>query len=233
MKKMVASSVIAELYAVIDLSGGSKATNYPVAYLDAVPEGGWTDEYKGDKMVVRWIAPGKFMMGSPKETQREVTITKPFYIGIFEVTQKQWRNVMGTSPAAFRGDYRPVERVSYPMIRGASKGSHWPTDNEVDEGAFLWILRTKTGLTCDLPTEAQWEYACRAGTTTALNSGKDLTARGNCSNMAEVGRYVHNQSADVGGYKQHTTVGSYLPNAWGLYERLHPNERIIRLTCDG
>ena len=86
----------------------------------------------------------------------------------------------------------------------------------------MWMLREKTGMTFDLPTEAQWEYACRAGTTTALNSGKDLTSKGRCPNMDEVGRYAHNQTADVGGYKQHTTVGSYLPNAWGLYD-MHGN----------
>jgi formylglycine-generating enzyme required for sulfatase activity len=90
-------------------------------------------------------------------------------------------------------------------------------------------LRAKTGLTTmDLPTESQWEYACRAGTTTALNSGKNLTATGNCSNMAEVGRYEFNGGS--GSTKNGDTsvatakVGSYLPNAWGLYD-MHGNVR--------
>jgi formylglycine-generating enzyme required for sulfatase activity len=88
-------------------------------------------------------------------------------------------------------------------------------------------LRAKTGLTTfDLPTESQWEYACRAGTTTALNSGKNLTATGNCSNMAEVGRYLRNGgsgSTKNGDTSVGTaTVGSYLPNAWGLYD-MHGN----------
>ena len=84
------------------------------------------------------------------------------------------------------------------------------------------MLRTKTGLLFDLPTEAQWEYACRAGTTTALNSGKNLTAEGKCPNMAEVGRYDGKQGDGRGGYSQHTKVGCYLPNAWGLYD-MHGN----------
>ena len=183
-----------------------------------MPEGGWTDAYKGDNLVLRLVAPGTFLMGSPptelgrspKETRREVTLCHAFYIGVFEVTQQQWWHVMGrTCPAHLRGDSRPVEGVTYPMIRGEAQGARWPADNAVDDGSFMEVLRTKTGMLWDLPTEAQWEYACRAGTTTALNSGKDLTARGACPHMAEVGRYAHNQSATVGGYKQHTTVGSY------------------------
>ena len=74
----------------------------------------------------------------------------------------------------------------------------------------------------DLPTESQWEYACRAGTSTALNNGKNLTGTDICANMGEVGRYYGNTGDGRGGYGQHTTVGSYLPNAWGLYD-MHGN----------
>jgi len=88
----------------------------------------------------------------------------------------------------------------------------------VDAGSFFGILRARTGLTFDLPTEAQWEYACRAGTTTALNSGKDL----NDTNMAEVARYYYNQDDGKGGCSEHTKVGCYLPNAWGLHD-MHGN----------
>ena len=108
------------------------------------------------------------------------------------------------------------------MLRGTVNGASWPTSNQVDEGAFFYVLRAKTSLLFDLPTEAQWEYACRAGTSTALNSGKNLTATESCTNMAEVGRYGYNNSDGKGGYFEHTKVGCYLPNAWGLYD-MHGN----------
>ncbi len=218
-------------YMVIDLSGGVDAENYPVSYLTAVPEGGWTDEYKTTKLVLRLIPPGTFMMGSPTdelgrgnyEALHQVTLSKPFYIGIFEVTQKQWELVMGAKPSAYAGDTRPVERISYNDIRGSLNGAMWPTHNQVDEGSFMGKLRSKTNALFDLPTEAQWEYACRAGTSTSLNSGKNITATVTCSNMAEVGRYYGNRSDAKGGWSgAHTTVGSYLPNSWGLYD-MHGN----------
>lgn len=176
-------------------------------------------------------------MGSPtselgrnsNETQHEVTISKAFYMGVFEVTQRQWELVMGTKPSYFKTSYekRPVEQVSYTYIRGSSAGSGWPGSAEVDATSFLGRLRARTGgFAFDLPTEAQWEYACRAGTTTALNSGKNLTGYLQCSNMAEVGRYWYNGGQyydEYGGISTGTAeVGSYKPNAWGLYD-MHGN----------
>ncbi|MBO7448595.1 SUMF1/EgtB/PvdO family nonheme iron enzyme, partial [bacterium] len=129
------------------------------------------------------------------------------------MTQKQYELVTGSTPSEHQGNARPVERVSYNMLRGTDKGAGWPANNEVDEDSFFGILRDKTGLSFDLPTEAQWEFACRAETTTALNSGKNLTGTNEDANMNEVGRYSYNQNDGKGGYSQHTTVGSYLPNA--------------------
>ncbi|MBO7543133.1 SUMF1/EgtB/PvdO family nonheme iron enzyme [bacterium] len=217
-------------YLVIDLSGGTQAASYPVSYLSDVPSGGWSDDYKTTKMVMRLIPAGTYIMGSPEgevgrkdgETQHKVTLTKPFYAGVFEVTQNQYELVTGSTPSEHQGNARPVERVSYNMLRGTDKGAGWPANNEVDEDSFFGILRDKTGLSFDLPTEAQWEFACRAETTTALNSGKNLTGTNEDANMNEVGRYSYNQNDGKGGYSQHTTVGSYLPNAWGLYD-MHGN----------
>ena len=222
-------------YMVVDLSGGVDALSYPVSYLSSVPAGGWTDEYKTTKLVLRLIPPGTFMMGSPsdelghnyyvsssRETLHKVTLTKPFYIGVFETTQKQWQLVMGNTPSGYKGDVRPVEQVSYNTIRGTVNGASWPAHNQVDANSFMGRLRSKVNMLFDLPTEAQWEYACRAGTSTALNSGKNLLGEETCSNMAEVGRYCKNTGDGKGGYSQHTTVGSYLPNAWGLYD-MHGN----------
>ena len=121
---------------------------------------------------------------------------------------------------------RPVEEVTYNMIRGSSAGAMWPASNSVDANSFLGKLRAKTGVEFDLPTEAQWEYACRAGTTTALNSGKDLTAWESCTNMAEVGRYNYNGGQDYSHWCDPSAGtangGSYRPNAWGLYD-MHGN----------
>ena len=112
-------------------------------------------------------------------------------------------------------------------MRGSSAtgGAGWPKfGHAVDAASFMGRLRAKTGLTFDLPTEAQWEYACRAKTKTALNSGKNLTnPTGQDPAMDEVGRYQYNGSDGKGGYSlMHTKVGSYLPNAWGLYD-MHGN----------
>ena len=223
-------AVTNRLYMVIDLSGGTNAASFAISYLDDVPEGGWTEEYKTTKMVLSKIEAGKFTMGSPAdelgryndEVQHEVTLTKPFFAGVFEVTQKQYELIMGNNPAYYLGDARPVECVSYDMIRGSDKGSGWPANSDVDETSFLGVLRAKTNQAFDLPTEAQWEFACRAGTTTALNSGKNLSGTISCANLAEVGRCYGNMNDGKGGYNEHTTVGSYLPNAWGLYD-MHGN----------
>ena len=227
-----------DLYMVIDLSRGTKASKgYPETYLADVPKGGWKDEYKTEKLVLRRIEPGTFTMGSPEdelgrkgdETQHEVTLPQPFYIGVFEVTQKQWERVMGDWPSNFNNaryrDTRPVEQVSYNNIRGTSVGWNWPATNSVDAASFMGRLRARTRQVFDLPTEAQWEYACRAGTLTAMNTGKTLTEKAICPNMAEAGRYKDNAgNGDKSGDTHEGTakVGSYLPNAWGLYD-LHGN----------
>ncbi len=185
-------------YLVIDLAEGSSATEYPVSYLSEIPEGGWTDEYKGDKMVFKLIPPGTFMMGSPKdeegrrphsyagyETLHQVTITKPFYMGIFEVTARQVSLISGNTSSTATSAYS----MSYNSIRGSTLGVKWPEHQQVDATSFLGKLRMKTGITIDLPTEAQWEYACRAGTSTAYSG-----AGCNTGNPNQWGLYYMNGS---------------------------------------
>jgi formylglycine-generating enzyme required for sulfatase activity len=214
-------------YLVIDLSEGVGAAYYPVTYMATVPNP-IPDDYRTTKLVMRKIPAGAFIMGSAElenghqsnEVQHQVTLTKAFYIGVFEVTQKQWELVMGTNPSSYKGDMRPVDYVSYNAIRGSG---NWPTDNSVGNGSFLGRLRYATGIDFDIPTEAQWEYACRAGTATGYNSGKNWSGLEPCPNMNVVGRYNNNQNDGKGGYTSaHTNVGSYLPNAWGLYD-MHGN----------
>ena len=126
---------------------------------------------------------------------------------------------MGGNPSYFKGDCRPVACVSYGMIRGTGSSSY---GHAVDSTSFMGKLQAKTGLTFDLPTEAQWEHACRALTKTALNSRNNLKNEGEDSMVNKVGRYLYNQNDEKGGYSQHTKVGSYKPNAWGLYD-MHGN----------
>ena len=143
------------------------------------------------------IPAGKFKMGSPAseeersddETQHEVTLTKPFYMGKYEVTQEQWEAVMGNNPSETdKGPKLPVTHVS------------WEDCQE-----FIKKLNAKTDGGYRLPTEAEWEYACRAGTTTAYSFGESLTE-------SEANIYGDSIKA----------VGSYRPNAFGLYD-MHGN----------
>lgn len=233
-------------YMAVDISGGTEASTYPVTYyrtLADVPGGANSDAYKTTSILMRLIPKGTFTMGSPSgelgrnssETQHQVTLTSDFYIGVFEVTQRQWELVMGNKPSYFNNttyyQTRPVERVSYYDIRENPANSaispNWPNSSQVHADSFMGKLRAKTGLSgFDLPTESQWEYACRAGTTTALNSGYNLTSTDNDPRMSELGRYWHNGGS---GWTQNgdtsvatAAAGSYLANAWGLYD-MHGN----------
>jgi formylglycine-generating enzyme required for sulfatase activity/pimeloyl-ACP methyl ester carboxylesterase len=222
-------------YLIINVSGGPTASSYPLTNLTFLPNP-IPEEYKTTKIVLRRIPAGTFTMGSPSdelgwstnETQHSVTLTQDVYVGVFEVTQRQWELVMGNRPAYFSSgswEQRPVEQVSYNDIRGSSAGTGWPAGNGVDAASFLGRLRARTGHTFDLPTEAQWEYACRAGTTSALNNGTNLQSTGSDPNMDLLGRYWYNggsnySSDPISGGS--AVVGSYLPNQWGLYD-MHGN----------
>ena len=157
---------------------------------------------------------GTFMMGSPSgelsrlkdEEQHQVTISKDFYIAKYPVTQAQYKAVMGNNPSHFKGDNNPVEYVSWFKAKEFCDNL-----NEVTGST------RPAGYKFDLPTEAQWEYACRAGTTTSLNSGKNITSEnGRCSNLDEVGWYYGNSEMNT------HPVGLKKPNAWGIYD-MHGN----------
>jgi uncharacterized repeat protein (TIGR02543 family) len=196
------------LYMIIDLSGGANATSYPISYLDAVPSSGFTNNtYRTTKLVLRRIDPGTFVMGSDQKNEsHRVTLTKSFYIGIFAMTQKQYALVMGTNPVSSGssdyGNGYPVYSVSYDTIRGTANGAKWPSSSAVDSTSFMGKLRARTQFNFDLPTEAQSEYACRAGTTTSYYWGNSLN-----SDYAWGTRLYH-------------VVGEKKPNAWGLYDML-------------
>ena len=204
-------------YLVVDVSQGRMVDSWPVEYLQEVPEGGFKSQtYKTDKIVLRLIPPGTFVMGSPdgeagrnnaREAQHSVLLTNAYYIGLFEVTQAQYKHVMnGANPSWKKGDSLPVDTMTYNLLRGAN--AKWPVDNSVGSTSFFGILRDKTGLAFDLPTEAEWEYACRAGTSSAYNNGGSTAA-----DLALVG----NSSS-----KDQVEGGGLLPNAFGLYD-MHGN----------
>ncbi len=157
------------------------------------------------------IKPGTFTMGSPKgessgrrddEVQHQVTLTKDYWLGKYEVTQAQYQAVMGSNPSHFKGHNLPVEQVEW---NNAMSFCARLTEMERKAG------RLPEGYEYTLPTEAQWEYACRAGTTTALNNGKSPEF----FNVDEVGWFQKNSN-------ETHPVGQKKPNAWGLYD-MHGN----------
>ncbi len=199
-------------YMVLNFTQSS--TLYTVTYLDQPPAGGWDNSYKDTKMVLRRILPGTFQMGTGDNLSEDihwVTLTEAFYIGIFEVTQGQWDNVMDTYPSSYSGserDAHPVENISYDDIRGDINGRDWPADRDVDADSFIGMMRIKTGSDgFDLPTEAQWEYACRAGT--SGNWNVDVSELFDVAIVSTNGQPTMTAPA---------TVGSLEPNAWGLYD---------------
>ena len=243
--KMTAISGAAP-YIVIDLSGGANAASYPVRFSAAGPNLD-DDTCRTTELWLRLILPGTFTMGSPEtekgrfsdEMQHEVTISSPFYIGVFEMTKKQYSLVTGKDDDVTYGGW-PADNISYSDIRGSLVGANWPSHGQVDADSFLGKIRARTALNLDLPTEAQWEYACRAGTTTALCNGRDLEdANYQDSNLDKVGRYAYNSGVSeagnsttwdgLGGKKGVAKVGSYTPNAWGLYD-MHGN--VQEWCCD-
>lgn len=194
--KLVNSHTNANSYLVIDLSKGTCTNDYPVSYMATPPYGGFnTDEYKTSKIALRRIIPGTFNLLGKYKT----VITKSFYIGLFEITQRQWELVMGQNPARHRGAMRPVERVFFDTIRGDILGAGWPKSTAVDPGSFIGRLRTRTHLKgLDLPTEAQWEYAFLASATSD-----------NCDQDTYRRFFENSNNSPI--------VGSNQPNDWGLY----------------
>ncbi len=204
----VSCETMPAMYCVVDLSAGANATSYPVTYLAAPPSGGFNvDAYKTTKLVLKRIEAGTFKM----QGSNNVTLTKPFFCGLFEMTQRQYELVTGSNPSSStshsKGNTYPVHYVSYSMIRG-SYDAGWPSSSYVGSFSFVGKLRSRTGLDFDLPTEAQWEYACRAGTTTTYSYGN--SANGNYM-------WYHSNSC-----AQAHPVGSKSANPWGLYD-MHGN----------
>ena len=201
---------------------------------NALPLGGLTNRiYKTSKIVMRRIpaANVEWRMGSPfcetgraaSEIPHLVTLTEDYYMAIFEMTQAQYANTGWSYAKGFNytgedADIHPAEMVAYWQIRG---GTCVPVDGRTNPGSFIATLRAASGVDFDLPTEAQWEFACRAGTSTALNSGKNLSAAANDANAKEVA-WTQENAAEGQAVAATHAVGLKPPNAWGLYD-MHGN----------
>ena len=167
-------------------------------------------EVKGIRHTMRWIPPGSFWMGSPEDEEgryeREgprhlVTLTEGFWLGTTPVTQELWEVVMEGNPSSFKGERLPVASVTW---------------HDCQEFCEL-LKRLVPGLLPRFPTEAEWEYACRAGTDTAFNDGSSCESpEGRDEVLAKLGWYDENSD------RRTHPVGQLLPNAWGLHD-MHGN----------
>ena len=163
----------------------------------------------GIKLEMVYIPGGIFLMGSPENEprrlgkegpQHQVTLP-PFYISKYPITQNQYQAIMGKNPSRFPGGRRPVERVTW-----------------YDATEFCQNLSKKTGKNYRLPSESQWEYACRAGTITAFYFGRTITSK-----LVNYNGNFSYGNAPKGEYRKQTTdVGSFPPNAFGIYD-MHGN----------
>ncbi len=175
------------------------------------PYGLWQSlTYRGVRQAFRWLPPGRFLMGSPEneharendELQHEVMLTRGFWLAESACTQALWQAVMGQNPSSFEGERRPVETVSW-------------------DDAQQFVVRLNgvvPGLEARLPTEAEWEYACRAGTTTPFSFGEDITPE----QVNYDGNYPYRGSKKGLSRGETVEVASLPANPWGLYE-MHGN----------
>jgi formylglycine-generating enzyme required for sulfatase activity len=191
----------------------------PVPTLAAFTGSNAGEEREVAALKLCWCPPGRFRMGSPPdeperrpdEAQVEVTLTKGFWVGKYEVTQGQWQRVMGAFPhqqPPGEGDDFPVVEVNYGE---AEAFCHKLTERARQSGNLPggWAFR--------LPTEAQWEYACRAGATTATSFGDKLSSR-----QANFQGQPYHGAGKGPSLRRASAVGSYPANAWGLRD-MHGN----------
>jgi len=188
---------------------GQKPDDPQPSAVPAIPDRLSLDVGGGHQLVCALIKPGVFKMGSPAdeplrgddERRREVRLTRPYYMGIYPVTQRQYTEVTDTNPSTFRGLDRPVENVAWHDAR-----------------AFCQRLSQATGKRVRLPTEAEWEFACRSGTETPFNTGSSISAA-----MANYNATTTYLRGPEGEFRARTMdVGCFEPNAWGLHD-MHGN----------
>ena len=185
---------------VITVDSSGKENSRTKSFARFFPE----DLGNGIVLSIVYISVGTFMMGSSEsfyeQPVHQVTV-QPFYLGKYPITQEQYQAVMGNNPAYFKGAKRPVEQVTW---------------NDAVE--FCQKLSQKTGKTYRLPSEAEWEYACRAGTSTPFYFGDTITP----DLVNYNGNYPYGSAQSGLNHERTTDVGSFPPNSFGLYD-MHGN----------
>lgn len=213
-------------YMAVSLVAPDTALYYPSA--EAVPGGVQDEKYKTEYLLMRRIPAANVVwrMGAPSTEKRDANITaasetphpvsldKDYYIGVYPVTKQQYRYIMGQDPSTYpTGDERfvPITYVSYAGLRGTTYD--WPGGlHQVTDSSVIGKLQAVTGFpTMDLPTDAQWEFACRAGTGSALYDGHELE-------NADASTYLNNLAVYLRHGNKLTKVGTCQPNGWGLYD---------------
>ena len=214
-------------YCVIDLTRKSNDGTYSMSWLDDIPKGGWSLEHKTRKLVLRRIPPGRFKFLG----KYDVEITRPFYIGVFEFTCAQYEQLTGKSAesiiASRLTEDQPLWNMTWNEVCGedvliSKDGVSVGVDGFTipKENSLMGMLFQKTGRRFSLPTEAQWEYACRAGVDTAFNIGNAGRDDWETMRLCGCSRFVTNVRFE--NFCPIIHVGAYRPNRWGLYD-MHGN----------
>ena len=222
--------------------------NWSIRYYtstNALPGGLDDIAYKTDVLLLRKIPAGgkTFTEGSPttegyrtaaQETPREVTFTSDYYIGVFEFTYAQFARIgwkfkwsdlgaVNYSSRSENGDICPINSISFNYMRGSTNGNQWPDVESVDGDSVLGYLRSKSGIDFDLPTDAQWEFACRAGTI-----GPHYNSTGASANWNVAGQIGWLYYPEANRRTAPQEVGQKTPNAYGLYDMIGNVWELVR-----
>lgn len=242
-------------FMILDLSGEYAAdAPIPVSFASAPPEGGWnTDEYKTTKMVLRRIPAGTFIMGSPEgelghsihEDFHPVTFTKDFYVALFMCSVHQFAQIYtGNASALNNKSIVHGSMINYACLRGTNSletvsanfpNGTWPN---CDSPSFFATLNARavgslpaelTGWKFDLLSSSQWEYACRAGTSSTFYNGATITNKTLDANASLLGIYKNSPTRSTGP----TSNGAFLPNGFGLYDMCGSYGDLVKDTRAG
>ena len=233
-------------FMILDLSGGSTVEQIPVSFASHPPKVGWAADSVNylTKLVLRRVDAGTYTVGSPDaeaghvalhEPLRQVALSKSYYLAIFPTTNKQYEQIAGARPTgSTSSDDSPVYKVSLAMLRGENAhlkpadGGSWPKSGE---GSFFANFNARVslgedlaGYQFDVPSGAQWEIACRAGTTTAWYNGLDNDAGipDFATRLGEIARYSGNRTTSA------TPVTTRQPNSWGFYDFIGNTREWVR-----